>query len=338
MKRQRVTIGDVAAEAGVSIATVSKVINDRWGVSQDTSARVRAVIDELGYESSLAARSMRSARTKVIGVVVTDVEPFSAELLKGAARALHGTGYELVVFSGCGRGDNQLGWERRYLSRVNGTLTDGTILVTPTTVEVTQGAPVVVADHNAGASSLPSVDSDNLAGAMTATRHLLELGHRRIGFLAGRPDLESARLRERGYRRALQEAGIEVDPDLIKVGGYEPESAEGPAREMLQLTDRPTAVFAANDVSAIQTIIVARSLGLSVPEDLSVVGFDNVPESALCDPPLTTIDQSIQQMGYDAVGLLLRLIEGTPVATTQITLPTRLVVRGSCRPLADGRR
>jgi LacI family transcriptional regulator len=338
MKRQRVTIGDVAAEAGVSIATVSKVINDRWGVSENTSARVRAVIDELGYESSLAARSMRSARTKVIGVVVTDVEPFSAELLKGAARALHSTGYELVVFSGCGRSEDQLGWERRYLSRVNGTLTDGTILVTPTTVEVTPGAPVVVADHNAGATSLPSVDSDNLAGAITATRYLLELGHRRIGFLAGRPDLESARLRERGYRQALYAAGVAVDPELIKVGGYQPESAEGPAREMLQLSDRPTAVFAANDVSAIQTMIVARSLGLSVPDDLSVVGFDNVPESALCDPPLTTIDQSIQQMGYDAVGLLLRLIEDAPVPTTQITLPTRLVVRGSCRPLADGSR
>jgi LacI family transcriptional regulator len=307
-------------------------------VSENTSARVRAVIDELGYESSLAARSMRSARTKVIGVVVTDVEPFSAELLKGAARALHGTGYELVVFSGCGRSEDQLGWERRYLSRVNGTLTDGTILVTPTTVEVTAGAPVVVADHNAGATSLPSVDSDNLAGAITATRYLLELGHRRIGFLAGRPDLESARLRERGYRQALYAAGVAVDPELIKVGSYQPDSAEGPAREMLQLSDRPTAVFAANDVSAIQTMIVARSLGLSVPDDLSVVGFDNVPESALCDPPLTTIDQSIQQMGYDAVGLLLRLIEDAPVPTTQITLPTRLVVRGSCRSLADGSR
>lgn len=332
MKRQRVTIGDVAAEAGVSIATVSKVINDRWGVAAETSARVRAVVEQLGYESSLAARSMRSARTQVIGIVVSDVEPFSAELLKGAARALHGTGYELVVFSGCGRSDDQPGWERRYLSRVNGTLTDGTIVVTPTTVDVPLVAPVVVADHHAGATTLPTVDSDNLAGAVTATRHLIELGHRRIGLLAGRPDLESARLREEGYRRALADAGIAVDSSLIRVGGYRPDSAERPAHELLELADRPTAVFAANDSSAIQTLEVARSLGLSVPQDLSVIGFDNVPESALCDPPLTTIDQSIQQMGFAATELLLRLIEGTDDGPRQITLPTRLVVRQSTGP------
>jgi LacI family transcriptional regulator len=335
MTRRRVTIGDVAAEAGVSIATVSKVINDRWGVAEGTSARVRAVIDALGYESSLAAQSLRSHRTNVIGIVVVDVEPFSAELLKGAARAIRETVYELVVFSRCGRSEDKVGWERRYLSRVNGTLTDGTILVTPSTVEVTPGAPVVAVDHNAASSSLPTVDSDNLAGAVAATEHLIALGHRRIGFLAGRPDLESARLREQGYRRALAAAGIERDPALIRVGGYEPASATEPARRMLEAPDRPTAVFAANDVSAIETMSVARSLGLKVPDDLSVIGFDNVPESALCEPPLTTIDQSIQQMGFDAVGLLIQLIEGSPVSQTQITLPTRLVVRQSCRPPTD---
>jgi LacI family transcriptional regulator len=335
MTRRRVTIGDVAAEAGVSIATVSKVINDRWGVAEGTSARVRAVIDELGYESSLAAQSLRSRRTNVIGVVVVDVEPFSAELLKGAARAIRGTQYELAVFSGCGRSEDQVGWERRYLSRLNGTLTDGTILVTPSTVEVSPGAPVVAVDHNAASSSLPTVDSDNLAGAVTATEYLIGLGHRRIGFLAGRPDLESARLREQGYRRALAAAGIARDPELVRVGGYEPSSATEPARQMLEAPDRPTAVFAANDVSAIETMAVARSLGLEVPGDLSVIGFDNVPESALCEPPLTTIDQSIQQMGFDAVGLLIALIEDSPVSQTQITLPTRLVVRQSCRPLVD---
>ena len=149
------TIGDVAAEAGVSVATVSKVINDRWGVAEDTSARVRAVIEELGYQSSLVAQSLRSRRTNVIGILVVDIEPFSAELLKGVARAIHGTGYELVVFSGCGRGDDQVGWERRYLSRVSGTLCDGALLVTPSSVDVTFGAPVVAVDHNVGSSSLP---------------------------------------------------------------------------------------------------------------------------------------------------------------------------------------
>jgi LacI family transcriptional regulator, galactose operon repressor len=335
MTSRRVTIGDVAAEAGVSVATVSKVINDRWGVAEGTSARVRAVIDQLGYESSLVARSLRSHRTNVIGIVVVDVEPFSAELLKGAARAFRGSRYELAVFSGCGRSEDQVGWEQRYLSRVNGTLTDGTILVTPSTVDVFPGAPVVAVDHNAARPSLPSVDSDNLRGAITATEHLIGLGHRRIGFLAGRPDLESARLRERGYRQALAAAGIDPDPALVRVGGYRSETAEPAARELLDADARPTAVFAANDVTAIATMEVARSLGLAIPDDLSVIGFDNVPESALTEPPLTTIDQSIQELGFEAVRMLMALIDDHPLAASHLTLPTRLVERRSCRPPAD---
>jgi LacI family transcriptional regulator, galactose operon repressor len=331
-----VKIGDVAAEAGVSVATVSKVINDRWGVAEDTSIRVRAVIEELGYQSSLVAQSLRSRSTNVIGVLVVDIEPFSAELLKGVARAIHDTGYELVVFSGCGRANDQVGWERRYLQRVSGTLCDGAILVTPSSVDVTYGAPVVAVDHNVASSSLPTVDSDNLSGAVLATEYLLELGHRRIGFLAGRPDLESARLRERGYRTALKKAGIKIDSSLIRIGGYQVDTAEEAARQMLEPDDRPTAIFAANDVSALATISVAGSLGLAVPEDLSVIGFDNVPESALSKPPLTTIEQPIQQMGFDATQILIRLIAEQPVPEHTM-LPTRLVVRGSCRPLEDGR-
>jgi LacI family transcriptional regulator, galactose operon repressor len=332
VRERRVTIGDVAAEAGVSVATVSKVINGRWGVAEQTSARVQAVIEELGYQSSLVAQSLRRRKTNVLGVLVVDIEPFSAELLKGAARAVHGSGYELVVFSGCGRADDQVGWERRYLSRVSGTLCDGAILVTPSSVDATYGAPVVAVDHNAGSSSLPTVDSDNLAGAVAATEYLLGLGHRRIGLLAGRPDLESARLRERGYRTALGAAGIEVDPKLVRVGGYQPDSAEEAARLMLQGDDRPSAIFAANDVSALAAIGTARALGLDVPRDLSVIGFDNVPESALSEPPLTTIEQPIQQMGFEAVELLIGLIEKRSELATQRMLPTQLVVRGSCAP------
>ncbi len=333
MSERRVTIGDVAAQAGVSVATVSKVINGRWGVAESTSERVREIIEKLGYESSLVAQSLRSHRTNVLAVLVVDVEPFSAELLKGAAQAIRGTGYELVVFSGCGRADDQVGWERRYLSRVSGTLCDGAILVTPSSVDATHGAPVVAVDHNVGSSDLPSVDSDNLSGAVAATEYLLGLGHRRIGFLAGRPDLESARLRERGYQLALAAAGVHVDPALVQVGGYQPDSAEGAARILLTRPEPPTAIFAANDVSAIATMAAARALGLSIPEDLSVIGFDNVPESALCEPPLTTIEQPIQQMGFEAVQLLIGLIEQRGEIATHRMLPTRLVVRGSCRAI-----
>ena len=331
----RVTIADVAAEAGVSVATVSKVINDRYGVAEETSANVRKVIERLGYTSSLVAQSLRSRRSNIIGILTADIEAFNAELLKGAARAIRGSGYDLVVFSDCGPRDDQAGWERRSLGRISA-LTDGTILVTPSSVDVTVSAPLVAVDHNLRSATMATVDSDNLSGAITATEYLIGLGHRRIGFLAGRPDLESAQLREQGYRRALETAGIAFDPELVRVGGFQAETARSAARELLVAEERPTAIFAANDVSAIETIAVAADLGLVVPGDLSVVGFDNVPESALCEPPLTTVEQSIQQMGYEAVRMLIGLIDNPSSPPEQVVLPTRLVERSSCRPLAAG--
>lgn len=326
----RVTIGDVARTAGVSVATVSKVINDRYGVAPVTSEHVRKVIADLGYESSIVARSLRSSRTNVIGILVAEFEPFSTELLKGISEAVDGTGYELLAYSGGQRQDDRVGWEQRYLSRLAGTLIDGAILVTPTVMNPGNSIPVVAVDPHRGHSGLPTIDSDNLEGGRAATEHLLSLGHRRIGYLAGRPDLESARLREMGYREALAAAGVAFDPDLVRVGGYRPALAGSPAHELLSLPDRPTAVFAANDLSAIRTMEIAAELGLRVPEDLSVVGFDNVPESALTVPPLTTVQQPLQQMGIEALRMLIDLLEGRP-RDTHLQLPTSLVVRSSTR-------
>ncbi|MFB9468043.1 LacI family DNA-binding transcriptional regulator [Nonomuraea salmonea] len=333
MNSGRVTIRDVAEHAGVSVATVSKVLNDRYGVAAATVDRVREVIAELGYESSLVARSLRNQRTNVIGVLVWDIEPFSAELLKGAARAIRGTDYELVVYAGGGKGSGRLGWERRYLSRLSGTLIDGAVLVTPTVLDVDGGTPVVAVDPHSGRETVPTVDADNLQGGRLATEHLIALGHRRIGFL-GRPprDLESGPLREEGYRSALAEAGLPPDPALIRVAGYDETDARNTVRELLTLPDPPTAIFAANDVSAISTIEVATSMGLRVPDDLSVIGFDNVPESMMSDPPLTTVEQPIQQMGLIAVEMLLDLLAGRDPAQRHVRLPTRLVPRSSCAP------
>ncbi len=327
----RVTIRDVAARAGVSVATVSKVINNRYGVASGTSARVQAVIDELGYEASLVAQSLRNHRTNVIGILVADLEPFSTELLKGAADAIRGSGFELVIYSAGGHSGDRVGWERRYLSRLSGTLIDGAVLVTPTVVDVNYGSPIVAIDPHTGQSDLPTVDSDNLRGAQLATGHLLSLGHRRIAMLTGRPDLESAQLRERGYREALQAAGASVDESLIRCGDYDPEVSLEQARLLLTGPNPPTAVFAANDMSAIATIEVATELGLHVPADLSVVGFDNIPESALCAPPLTTVEQPIRKMGERSIELLLSLIRGERLQATHITLATNLVIRQSTR-------
>lgn len=334
MSAGRVTITDVARTAGVSVATVSKVINGRYGVAAATTERVQQVIDTLGYESSLVARSLRSHRTNVVGILVAEFEPFSTEILKGASAAIAGTGYELLAYSGGGRHGSEVGWEKRYLSRLSGTLIDGAVLVTPTVVDPDGGVPVVAIDPHTGPADMPTVDSDNLAGAVLAVEHLLALGHRRIGHLGGRPDLESSRLRELGYRQALQAAGVPFDPALVRVGGYASDTATGPARELLSLPERPTALFAANDTSALAAVEVALDLGLRVPEDVSVVGFDNVPESALSRPPLTTVAQPMQRMGREAVELLLHLLDGSgEERTTHVRLPTELVARASTRAI-----
>jgi LacI family transcriptional regulator len=327
--RPRTTIRDVARHAGVSVATVSKVLNNRYGVAASTYAHVQKVIAELGYEASLVAQSLRNHKTNVIGILVFDLEPFSTELLKGAADAIRDTGFELVIYSAAGRTGDLEGWERRYLSRLSGTLIDGAVLVTPTIVDVNYGAPVVAVDPHTGTSQIPTIDADNLRGAHLATEHLIDLGHTRIAMITGRHDLLSSVLRERGYRQAMRKAQLDIDERLIQAGEYLPDPSRYAARTILSLPEPPTAIFAANDTSALATMAVATELGLRVPEDLSVVGFDNIPESALNVPALTTVEQPIRLMGQRAVEMLIELIEGRPLERTHLTLETRLVVRAS---------
>ncbi|THG32908.1 LacI family DNA-binding transcriptional regulator [Naasia lichenicola] len=324
----RASIHDVAAAAGVSVATVSKAVNGRYGVAPGTAARVMRAVAELGYESSLIASSMRSRRTGVIGVLVADFEPFSAEVLKGVGAGLHGSQYDLLAFSGSHLGDGE-GWERRSLSRLSGTLIDGAIMVTPTVTNVSADVPIVAIDPHAGRADLPTVEADSHGGARRAVDYLIELGHRRIGFIAGRPDLKSSRLRDAGYRDALRSAGIPFDPVLTRVGFYESQSTRDVARTLLLEPDRPTAVFAANDLSAIAVIEVAHELGLDVPRDLSVIGFDDIPEAAQNGVPLTTIRQPMGRIGQTAAEMVTALMAGEKLAATHVLLPTRLIPRAS---------
>ncbi|WP_116451868.1 LacI family DNA-binding transcriptional regulator [Blastococcus litoris] len=330
--RGRVTMQQVAAEAGVSISTVSKVINGRYGVSSETVDHVTRVIERLGYEASLVARSLRNRRTNVVGVLVMDFEPFSTEVLKGVADAIHGSGYELIAYSAGGHVEAQVGWERRSLSRLMGSLVDGAVLVTPTVTDVQTDGPVVAVDPHTGPSGLPSVAADNLQGARLAVEHLLALGHTRVGMITGRSDLASAQQREQGYREALATAGLPVDETLMPSGGFEPELARTAARQLLSLPTPPTAIFAANDLSALATLEVARELGFDVPGRLSVVGFDNIPESAMAEPPLTTVQQQIRRMGQEATEMLLALIAGEETTGPHRTLDTSVVVRASTAP------
>jgi LacI family transcriptional regulator len=329
---RRTTINDVAAAAGVSVATVSKAVNGRYGIAPDTVARVLKVVQELGYESSLVASSMRSRRTGVIGVLVADFEPFSAEILKGVGAELRGTQYDLLAYAGSHQVEGP-GWERRSLQRLSGTLIDAAIMVTPTVVSASADIPIVAIDPHAGRADLPTVESDSFSGARLATQYLIELGHTRIGFIGGRPDLRSAALREAGYRRALSDAGIAFDSSLMREGRYQQQTAREPAMSLLRSPSRPTAVFAANDLSGIAILEVAAELGLDVPGDLSVVGFDDIPEASQMTPPLTTIRQPMQTLGATAARMVVALMAGEALEATHILLPTQLVRRATTAQL-----
>ncbi|WP_298867438.1 LacI family DNA-binding transcriptional regulator [uncultured Microbacterium sp.] len=326
---RRPTINDVAHAAGVSVATVSKAVNGRDGVAPATLAHVMSVVDELGYASSLVATSMRRRRTNVIGVLVAEFEPFALQLLRGVSTELQGTRFDVMAYAGSVSAGEHRGWERRSLSRLAGTLIDGAIVVTPTSTPEAV-VPIVAIDPHEGPDGPATVSVINVDGARAATEHLISLGHRRIGHLRGRTDLISAQQREQGYREALDAAGIPFDPALIADGGYRAADSTAGAHALLERADRPTAIFAANDLSAIELLRVAAERGLRVPEDLSVIGFDDISEAASHVPQLSTVRQPLAEMGAAAVRLLLRMLDGGE--REDVRMPAELVVRETTAP------
>lgn len=323
----RVKLADVAARAGVSVATVSKVVNGRYGVAKDTVALVQGIIDELGYVGNLGASGLRSSRTNVVGILVADFEPYSAELIKGAARATRNSQYDVLSYAG----GEAPAWERRSLARLGGTLIDAAVVVTPTTLDTAIAVPVVAVDPHYGPNWVPTIDSDSFGGARSAAQHLLELGHTRIAFMGGREELDSSQLREAGFREAMRLAGVPVAEDLVRYSRYDPDVAERVAHEFLSLPEPPTAIFAANDVTAMSAMRAALSRGLSIPHDVSIVGFDDIPDAALCTPPLTTVRQPLQAMGAAAMQMLLDILEGRE-HEDHIRMDTELIVRASSAP------
>lgn len=333
--KKAITIQDVARAAGVSVSTVSRVLNDKDDVAPQTYERVRDVIQRMGYTSSLAARSMRSRRTNVIGLIVPDVaDSFSIQVMKGVNQAISELDYDLIIYtSGSTKKRSAAEREQYFVSLLNGSVTDGVVIVTPAATNFSTAAPVVTVDPNNECPECLMIVAANHTGAMTAVEYLIGLGHRRIGFISGRPDLQSAQRRLQGYQDALRQAGIPVDPDLIAAGDFTTETGRLCARNLLSLPDRPTAIFAANDQSAMGTIETASEMGLRVPEDLSVVGFDNIPEAAYVNPSLTTVDQFIGKMGHVATEALIGLIQGKAMDGDLHTISTQLVVRDSCRAI-----
>ncbi len=331
--RQTVTIQDVARTAGVSVSTVSRVLNGKTDVADETQDRVRSVIDHLGYTTNLAARSMRSFKKNLVGLLMPDIAyPFAIEVMKGVNRAIAESEFDLLVYTtGDVRKSGSASHEQKYVSLLNNSITDGVVIVAPVTDEFSTEAPIVSIDPLTSNPSYPSVHATNYRGALEAMEYLLSLGHRRIGFISGRAELESSNRRLKGYRDALEKAGLPVDGKLIACGDYTTETGLLCARGLLSLDDRPTAIFASNDQSAMGVYQAAREVGLQIPEDLSVIGFDNIMESSYMG--LTTVDQFISEMGFVATKMLIRLINGETLDSETYQMQTRLVVRNSCQAI-----
>jgi LacI family transcriptional regulator len=280
---------------------------------------------------------MRSHKTNVIGLIMPDVEqPFPIQVMRGVNRAIAELDYDLIVYTSGGiKKNSSADRERHYVSLLNGSIADGVIVVTPVATTFSTDAPVVAVDPNNESPDCPAVIANNRIGAMAAMKYLISQGHRRIGFISGRPDLQSAIRRLQGYEDALRQANIPLAPELIQVGDYSTETGLVCARQLLDLPNPPTAIFAANDQSAMGVIEAAHKMGLRIPDDLSVVGFDDIPEAAFLRPALTTVDQSIDRMGYVATEMLICLIQGETLDGHLYKMPTQLVIRDSCRAITS---
>lgn len=330
----RPTIAAIAVEAGVSVPTVSKVLNGRADVSARTRAHVEEVLERHRYRRRPRSRSATGAR--LIELVFHEMgTPWALEIVRGVESAAAEAGAGVVLSELGGKHRPEQAWMDLVLSR----RPLGVILVLSGLAAAqrhqleSRSIPFVVLDTDGepppGAAT---VGSNNWNGGLVATRHLLQLGHRRIGVISGQPDVLCSRARVDGYRSAHEEARVELDPALVRWGNFDVAGGYRIGRELLTLPDRPTAVFAGSDMAALGVLRAARELGLEVPRDLSVVGYDNLPLTEWVGPALTTVDQPLQMMAKTATRMLVQLSRGEDVPLTRVDLATQLVVRESTAP------
>ncbi len=329
----RVTITDVAKRAGVSNTTVSRVSNNKPDVDQNTRARILQIIQEMGYVRNPAATGLIAGKTNLIGFLVPSLHrPWTIEIIRGAAEGIEGTPYELVLYTTtfAERSQELFG---RALS--NG-LTDGLLVMLPPDGKqylsslFDRGLPIVLIDDRVSFPKLPTVMASSKEGAYQTTRHLIALGHQEIGVIAGPMEFACCRDRLEGYKLALTEAGIAFSPRLVAQGDFLEASGFAAMKAWLDSADvPPSAVFASNDEMAFGAMKAISSKGLKIPDDVSIVGFDDIPFAAWTNPPLTTVRQPLHDIGRKAVEMLIRQIEGESLSATSVELMTELVVRAS---------
>ncbi len=329
------TIRDVAIHAGVSATTVSHVVNNTRPVSEDLRRRVLAAMEELGYQPNALARSLRRKQSHTLGMIVPDsANPFFAEVARGIEDISFDEGYTVIL---CNSVSN-LEREALYIDLLAKKQVDGVILVAAgdsmrqvRTLQARNIALVMV-DRDLPGSAVDCVLTDNFQGGREATEHLLHLGHRRIGCITGASDLTPSASRVDGYQQALAVAGIAVDETLIVKGDFQDQSGYVGAQQLLQLANPPTAIFASNDLMAIGAMSAALEAGLSVPKDLSVVGFDDIHLASFVNPPLTTVAQPKFELGRVAARMLLERIDNHELAPRRCRSVPQLIVRRSTAP------
>jgi LacI family transcriptional regulator len=327
-KSERVTLSTVAQAAGVSLATVSKVVNNREDVSAVTRARVQRLLEQQNYVP-LSGRP--GAGVRLVDLVFTALDsPWAIEIIRGVAAS----DLDVVVSSMADAPSPE-----RWAEHLAGAGRAGAIIVTSGLTAAQRQAfdraqiPCVVIDPvDLPDPDIPSVGATNWAGGLAATRHLQEQGHRRIAVIGGPQLLLCSRARIDGYRAALDAGGLRIDPTLIRHGDFHHIGGYERARELLALPDRPTAIFAGSDEQAFGVVEAARICGLSVPADLSVIGFDDLPMSRWASPPLTTVRQPLAEMGHVAAQMLQSLMEGRTLHSSRVELSTTLIVRSSTAP------
>lgn len=329
-----VTVYDVARRAGVSPTTVSHVLNGTRPVSDDLRARVLAARDELGFEPSAVARSLKVRRSNTIGLVVADIaNPFFPAVVRGVEDVAQGAGYTVIV----GNSDEDPDKEVEYLRVLYARRVDGLILA-PTGQRhqylqrlARANFPLVFVDREVPDLGVSSVVVDSETATRNAVRHLINLGHRRIAMVSGRPRISSAVDRIRGYREALDWAGIPVDERLNVSGGARADEARAAAEALLDLDPPPTAFFVANNMMTIGVMRAVRARGLRVPQDVAVVGFDDFEWADVFEPRLTTVAQPTYDLGRVAAEMLLEKIDGSRDGHPEHrVLACHLVIRDSC--------
>ena len=331
---------EVASLAGVSITTVSHVINGTRPVSDGLRLRVIAAAEELDYQPNLLARGLRCGRTHTLGVIIPDsANPFFGELTRGIEDTAFKGGYNIILCNSDGDLDKELLYANVLcLKQVDGILFVA-VGVSAEHILALQGqdVPVVVVDRALPQVAVDSVLSDNDRGGWLATSHLLDLGHRRIGCVAGPGDLAPSAARLSGFRQALAEAHISLEEAPVVRGDFRYQGGHRAAHQLLATDSSLTAIFACNDLMAIGAISAAEETGRHVPADLSVVGFDDVSPAAFANPALTTVAQPIHEMGVVAAGMLLGRLHDPDMPPRRRVLDTELIVRRSTAPvLAHG--